>query len=183
MLLRLAIGLAFIVVPMLELLLLIKIGQTIGVWLTVALVLGTALTGAYIISRQSVSVLSRTLEALGEGRVPVEPVLDGLFLMVAGVLLLTPGLATDVVALALLIPPLRRSVARATMRWLLARSGIRTKAHGRARGHAGARRSGAERWPPRSDAAASGPIIDVEAERVDEEPAKPRRDGGRGPDL
>src|SRR5262245_38270273 len=103
MLLRLVIGLVLIVVPILELMLLIKIGQAIGVWATLALVLGTGLAGALIISRQSVSVLTRTLQALSEGRPPVEPVLDGLFLLLAGALLLMPGLATDVVALALLV--------------------------------------------------------------------------------
>ena len=101
--LRLAVGLAFIVVPVLELALLIKTGQLIGVWATVALVLTTALTGAVIVSRQSLSVVRRTLEALSEGRPPVAPVVDGLFLLVAGVLLLTPGLVTDIVALALLV--------------------------------------------------------------------------------
>jgi len=115
--LRLTVGLVFLVVPMLELLLLIKIGQGIGALPTVALVIGTALTGAYIISRQSLAVVSRALEALSQGRTPMEPVLDGLFLMVAGALLLTPGLITDALALVLLVPPLRRLIARPAMRW------------------------------------------------------------------
>jgi UPF0716 protein FxsA len=172
--LRLAIGLAFIVVPVLELALLIKTGQLIGVWATVALVLTTALTGALIISRQSLSVLRRTLEAIAEGQPPVAPVLDGLFLLVAGALLLTPGLMTDVAALLLLVPPIRRAIARATMRWLLRRARVRVEIYGAdADGAPGARRR-----PP---GIGDGPVIEGEFERMNENPPRPRRSGRRAP--
>lgn len=160
--LRLAVGLVFIVVPMLELLLLIEIGQEIGTLPTVALVIGTALTGAFIISRQSLAVVSRTLEALSQGRPPLEPVLDGLFLLVAGALLLTPGLITDLVALLLLIPPVRRTIARAAMHWALRR----TKAHV----ETFTARSGPEDWHRPTD---DGSVIEGEFERIDERPARP----------
>jgi UPF0716 protein FxsA len=165
--LRLAVGLVFIVVPMLELLLLIQIGQSIGALPTVALVVGTALTGAFIISRQSLAVVSRTLEALSDGRTPVEPVLDGLFLLAAGALLLTPGLITDVVALALLVPPLRRLIARAAMRWALRRTRVHIETF--------TARTGPEGWRPTVD---DGGVIEGEFERIDERPARPRGDGG-----
>ena len=163
--LRLAVGLVFIVVPMLELLLLIEIGQSIGALPTVALVVGTALTGAFIISRQSLAVVSRTLEGLSDGRTPVEPVLDGLFLLVAGALLLTPGLITDVLALALLVPPLRRLIARAAMRWALRRTRVHIEtftAH-----------TGRQGWHPSAD---DGAVIEGEFERIDEKPVGPRGD-------
>ena len=140
--LRLTVGLVFLVVPMLELLLLIKIGQGIGALPTVALVIGTALTGAYIISRQSLAVVSRALEALSQGRTPVEPVLDGLFLMVAGALLLTPGLITDALALVLLVPPLRRLIARTAMRWALRRTRVHVETF--------TAEAGPHHWPPDS---------------------------------
>jgi len=108
---RLVVGLALIAVPVLELALLIKIGQWIGVWATAALVVATAFTGILIISQQSFTVMRRTLEAVSEGRPPVVQVLDGLFLTIAGALFLTPGLLTDVLALLLLVPPIRRAVA------------------------------------------------------------------------
>jgi UPF0716 protein FxsA len=175
MLLRLAVGLVFIVVPLLELMLLIKIGQGIGVLATVALVLGTAATGAFIISRQSLAVVTRTLEAASEGRPPVEPVLDGLFLLIAGALLLTPGLLTDAVALALLVPPVRRAIARACVRWVMRRADVRLATY--TRGDAGPERS------PPSAGLGDGPIIEGEYERMDERPAShrngPRRDNGR----
>ena len=122
-------------------------------------VVTTALTGAFIISRQSLAVLRRTLEAVSEGRPPVEPVLDGLFLLVAGALLLTPGLVTDAVALALLVPPVRRAVARASVRWLLRRARLRVEIHGD---------GGATARPKRRAGRRPGrPIIEGEFERVD----------------
>lgn len=172
--LRLAVGLAFIVVPVLELALLIKTGQVIGVWATVALVLTTAFTGALIISRQSLSVLSRTLEAVAEGQPPVAPVLDGLFLLVAGALLLTPGLMTDAVALLLLVPPVRRTIARATVRWLLRRAHVHVEVY----------RADADRTPDaprRPPGIGGGPIIEGEFERMDEKAPQPRRNSRRAP--
>ncbi len=163
MLMRLAVGLIFIVVPVLELMLLIRIGQSIGALATVALVLTTALTGAFIISRQSLTVVTRTLEAASEGRPPVGPVLDALFLLVAGALLLTPGLITDVVALALLVPPVRRAVARASVRWLIRRAEVRVTTFRRTH-----RASGPDRKAPPAAGLGSGPIIEGEFERVDE---------------
>jgi UPF0716 protein FxsA len=171
--LRLAVGLAFIFVPMLELLLLLKVGQSIGALPTVALVIATAVTGAYIISRQSRTALNRTLEALSEGRAPVEPVLEGLFLMIAGALMLTPGLITDVAALALLVPPVRRLIARATMAWLAERTRIEVETDD---GEAGPSRSGWRRSPGRTG---DGPVIDVEPERVGESGSTPDPEPGR----
>src|SRR5262245_30494989 len=168
--LRLAVGLVFIIVPMLELLLLIKVGQGIGALPTVALVICTALTGAYIISRQSLTVVSRALEALSQGRPPVEPVLDGLFLMAAGALLLTPGLITDVLALVLLVPPLRRLIARTAMRWALRRTRVHIEAY--------AAHGGPEGWRPSAE---DGTIIEGDFERIDERPVRPRGNNGRRP--
>jgi UPF0716 family protein affecting phage T7 exclusion len=80
MLLRMAVGLAFIVVPVLELMLLIRIGQGIGVLPTVALVLGTAATGAYVISRQSLTVGTEPERAPPSAARPGEgPIIEGEF--------------------------------------------------------------------------------------------------------
>jgi UPF0716 protein FxsA len=171
--LRWAVGLAFIVVPVVDLVVLIKIGQVIGGWATAALVVTTALTGALIISRQSLSVLRRTLEAVAAGEPPVAPVLDGLFLMVAGALLLTPGLMTDVAALVLLVPPIRRAIAAAVVRWLLRRADLHIEIYGAdADGTPGARRR-----PP---GIGEGPVIEGEFERMDDE-TPPRRNDRRAP--
>jgi UPF0716 protein FxsA len=164
---RLFLGLFFIVVPVLELALLIRVGQSIGVWPTVALVLGTATTGAMIISRQSFTVVRRTLEAMSEGRMPVAPVLDGLFLMIAGALLLTPGLITDAMALLLLVPPVRRAAAAWGVRRLLRGGQVDVRVY---------RQEGRAAGSP-DDAAggsAQGPVIDGEFERLGERPPQDR---------
>jgi UPF0716 protein FxsA len=168
--LRLAVGLAFIVVPVLDLVLLIKLGQAIGGWATAGVVVAAALTGAVIISRQSLAVLNRTLEAVAEGQPPVAPVLDGLFLMVAGALFLTPGLMTDAVALLLLVPPVRRVIARAAVHWLLRRARLHVEVRG-ADADPGMRR------PP---GIGEGPVIEGEFERLDDEkPPRPHQGGRR----
>lgn len=169
---RLAVGLFLIAIPVLELALLIKIGQAIGVWATVALVVAAAFTGILIISRQSFSVLRQSLEAMNEGRPPVIPVLDGLFLIAAGVLLLTPGLITDALALPLLIPPVRRAVAH----WSVGRL-LKWRMDFEAEDAAGA----TSRHAPDAGAWGKGPIIEGEFERVGDAPKQPRYRNGATP--
>ena len=171
---RLVVGLVLIAVPVLELALLIKIGQWIGVWATATLVVTTAFTGILIISQQSFTVMRRTLEAVSEGRPPVAPVLDGLFLTIAGALFLTPGLLTDVLALLLLVPPIRRAVARWTIGQLLQHRPADIDADGR-RTHDGRE----ERHQP--EAAREGPVIEGEFERLGETPTVARRSNGASP--
>lgn len=165
---RLVAGLLLIAVPVLELALLIKVGQWIGVWPTVVLVVTTAFTGILIVSQQSFTVLRRTLEAVSMGQPPVAQVLDGLFLMVAGLLLLTPGLATDVLALILLIPPIRRAVARWSIKQLL-----------RVRRDLDDDLDQGRRHP--EQAARDGPVIEGEFERLGETATAPRRSNGASP--
>ena len=120
--LRLALAFVFIALPLLELALLVKSGQVIGFWATLAMVMGAGLLGALIVSRQGLKVLRRTQQALAEGRPPVAPVLDGVFLLLAGALLITPGFLSDVLALLLLIPPIRLAVARWSVKQLVKRA-------------------------------------------------------------
>lgn len=164
---RLAIGLVFIVLPFLELAVLIKTGQLIGVWATIGLVMVTALTGSLILSQQGFSATRRALEAMSEGRMPVAPVLDGVFLMIAGALLLTPGLITDVFALLLLVPPVRRAIARWAVQRMLRGAEVHVYRSG----------DDDDRRPPAAPPG-KGPIIEGEFERVDEKPKEPGK-GGR----
>ena len=158
--LRLAVGLFFIALPVLELALLIKTGQKIGLLATSLLVIGAAVAGGAIISRQSFTVVRQTLDALSEGRPPVAGVIDGLFLMLAGFLLAIPGLISDVLAFVLLVPPVRRAFARWSMRQAL---GLRDADEDRAYGTENAgRRAGAS--------TGGGPVIEGEFERLSETP-------------
>jgi len=167
--LRFAVGLFLILLPVLELALLVKLGQGIGVWLTLALLVAAFFLGVAVISQQSTKVLRQTLEAMSEGRAPAASVLDGVFLLTAGGLLLMPGLISDALAFLLLIPPVRHAIARWSMRHALHRVDVHFRdeqareagfgsAQGSSRGHAQTH---------------DGPIIDGEFERLNETSAKP----------
>lgn len=104
--------LLFTVVPLLELYLLVKIGTVVGVWPTIALVLLTGVLGAALARQQGISVLRRLNEDLGSGRIPTDALIDGALILVAGAVLLTPGLLTDALGFFLLIPAGRAAVRK-----------------------------------------------------------------------
>lgn len=100
----------FLLVPLLEIYLLIKVGGIIGAMPTVFLVVFTAVLGAYLIRIQGFSTLARVRETAAKGGIPAIEMLEAAVLLVAGALLLTPGFFTDAIGFACLIPPLRRFV-------------------------------------------------------------------------
>lgn len=102
--------LLFTVVPALELFLLIQLGRHVGFWPTAALVLGTGVVGAWLARREGVKVLRAVNAEMTEGRMPTDHLLDGLLILVAGAVLLTPGLLTDMAGFVLLAPPGRRII-------------------------------------------------------------------------
>ncbi len=103
--------LAFTVVPFLELYLLIGIGRQVGVLPTLGMVLLTGLLGAWLAKREGRRVLRTWRAATAQGRLPEDGILSGALVLVGGVLLVTPGVITDVVGFLLLIPPTRRFIA------------------------------------------------------------------------
>jgi UPF0716 protein FxsA len=117
--------LLFIAVPLIELAILIKLGSLVGLLPTIALVIVTGVAGASLARSQGLRVLLQIRQELAAGRVPVDRLMDGLLILIAGALLLTPGLLTDLVGLAVLIPGPRDFVKRQLGRKLtaLARSG------------------------------------------------------------
>jgi UPF0716 protein FxsA len=110
----------FIVVPILELYVIIQVGQAIGVVPTLALLVADALLGSLLLRQQGRGAWRRFNAALAERRFPGREVADGLMIAVGGTLLLTPGFVTDVFGLALLIPP-SRAVLRRLLRRVAAR--------------------------------------------------------------
>ncbi len=103
-------ALLFIVVPILELVILIRLGQFMGLWPTVALVLAAGFLGAALARFEGARVLIKFQSELAAGRLPTEAAMDGICVMIGGVMLLTPGVLTDLVGLALLFPPTRRGI-------------------------------------------------------------------------
>jgi UPF0716 protein FxsA len=110
----------FIVVPIVELYVIIQVGQAIGVVPTLALLVADALLGSLLLRQQGRGAWRRFNAALAERRFPGREVADGLMIAVGGTLLLTPGFVTDIFGLALLIPP-----SRAVLRGLLRRFAAR----------------------------------------------------------
>lgn len=94
----------FITVPLIELFLFLLVGQRIGIGATFGLVLLTGLLGATLARSQGLRALTRYREALAQGRLPHDAVIDGLLILVAGALLLTPGFLTDTIGFLLLVP-------------------------------------------------------------------------------
>ncbi|MEQ8824103.1 MAG: FxsA family protein [Filomicrobium sp.] len=114
--------LVFIVVPLVEIALLIVVGQHIGLLATILIVIVTAILGTTLLRQQGFGVMARVSQSLAEGKMPVEQAIEGLCLLVAGAFLLTPGLLTDVTGFLLLVPVVRIHLARAILRGFL-RSG------------------------------------------------------------
>ncbi len=110
--------LLFIALPAIELALLIQIGQRIGTGETIGLIVLTGIAGAAMARSQGLRVLSEVQERLGRGEVPADSLVDGLMILVASALLITPGVLTDVIGFLCLVPGVRRLVKRDVMRRL-----------------------------------------------------------------
>lgn len=105
-------ALLFVVVPILELILLIQIGQWVGLVPTLALVLLTGLGGAMLARAEGLRVFFQFQRELASGRLPGQSLLDGISVLIGGAFLLTPGVLTDAVGLSLLFPVTRRWIQR-----------------------------------------------------------------------
>src|SRR6476646_8970183 len=105
----------FIVVPIAELYVIVQVGQAIGIWPTLALLLADALLGSFLLKHQGRGAWRRFNEALAQRRFPGKEVVDGLLIVVGGTLLLAPGFITDIFGLILLIPP-TRAIVRALLK-------------------------------------------------------------------
>ncbi len=113
--------LAFLVVPLVELYVLIQVGQAIGALPTVAILLADSLLGAALMRSQSRAAWRRFLTASRAGRVPAREVVDGALVVFGGALLLTPGFVTDILGVLLLLPPTRALVRRYLVKGVAAR--------------------------------------------------------------
>lgn len=180
----LAMFLLFIAFPIAEIAILISVGGQIGVLATLAIVIGTAVVGTTLLRAQGFGVLARVQDTMMRGEVPVVPAMEGMFLLLAGAFLLTPGLITDTIGIVLLIPPLRTLIAKFVLSRMVRHGALkfgfgrqppewteRTQAPPRGDGKTGAYRG------PR-DMGSGGTVIDGDFERLDDEtidPKSPRR--------
>lgn len=108
--------LLFLVVPLVEIYLLIEVGQVIGALPTIGLCVLTAAIGGALLRQQGLDTLARARRNLDEGHVPALELFEAVALAVGGALLLTPGFATDVIGFACLLPPTRRLLVQFALR-------------------------------------------------------------------
>jgi len=156
------------VLPLIEIALLVKFGQLVGVWLTLVVVVGTAILGAGILQRQGFTTMMRTQEAMMRGEPPVGAMMDGAMMVMAGFFLILPGLITDTMGLLLLIPPVRHFVARRLVAGMFGGADVHVEGF--------ARESRQERRPGSGSRGVEngGPVIEGDFERLDERTVDPR---------
>jgi UPF0716 protein FxsA len=109
--------LIFILVPLIDLIVLLRIGEVLGFWPTLALVLLMGMLGAALARHQGLQTLARINAEIAAGRLPTTPLADGALILLAAALLVTPGFLTDVLGVALLLPPVRRLFRAGLTRW------------------------------------------------------------------
>jgi UPF0716 protein FxsA len=144
----------FIAVPIAELAVIIQVGQAIGVWWTIGILVADSVLGSLLMRAQGRAAWRSFNEALRAGRVPAREVADGVLVIFGGALLLTPGFLSDVVGLLFLLPPTRALIRRVFLREAMRRIAVSM--------------AGARRPPParhRDD--------DVEGTAVDVDPRRP----------
>lgn len=110
--------LIFAIVPVIELSLLIKVGTLIGTLNTVVLVIATAMVGSYLVRMEGLTVIYRFQQNMQEGIFPAEEILDGAMILVAGALLVTPGVLTDIIGFSFVFPMSRMAIKRLLRRYI-----------------------------------------------------------------
>ena len=113
----------FIIIPVVEIYLILKVGSLIGAVPTVAILLFISFAGAWLVRSQGFHILGRIQTELAQGRLPAAELLDGALVLVGGVLLLTPGFFTDFLGLFFLIPASRAVIKQMLGLWLQRRLG------------------------------------------------------------
>ena len=156
---------AFIATPIVEIYVFLQVGGLIGTWPTIAVVLITAFLGTWLLRMQGLATLRRFQASLAQNVLPVGEVFDGLCLLLAGALLLTPGFVTDMIGFLLFVPPLRRFLGRGIAAYLQQRGHL----------HMSATMSSGSRDPrDGAEDRGSGVVIDGDYEEIDPDARKLR---------
>jgi UPF0716 protein FxsA len=109
----------FFIIPLIEIYFLVQVGEQIGAWYTVLLVIITAVIGVSLLRQQGMKTLLKANQAMQAGQMPAQEMFDGLILAVVGVLLVTPGFFTDALGFILLIPLVRKVLMRSLLHKLV----------------------------------------------------------------
>lgn len=114
----------FVLIPILEIATFIQVGSVVGLPLTLLGILLTAIIGAILVRQQGFKALNDARENMAQQKSPVEQVIHGVFILIAGLLLLTPGFLTDSIGFLFLIPVLRITIAKTVWAWVKANGSI-----------------------------------------------------------
>lgn len=159
---KIAVLLGFAALPLLEIALLIRLAQIVGIWWVAAIVIVTAMIGIFIIRRVGLWVFERALSRLSSDRERFTPLFDGFLQVLAGLLLIFPGVISDVLGLVLLIPQVRHSVIKTGLLKLVALFSYQ----------ADVSRESFRATPEETAEAEPGVVIEGEYERLSEKPLK-----------
>jgi UPF0716 protein FxsA len=113
--------LLFIFIPLIEVIIFISIGSSIGILNTVTIIFVTALVGIYLVRRQSISLLFNAQKNLSQGIMPAEEIKGGIFLLISGLLLITPGFFTDFIGFAMFLKPVQNFVGLKAIQYFKSR--------------------------------------------------------------
>ncbi len=111
----------FIAIPLVELYFLFQVGDIIGGFNTIMLIIVTAMAGSYFIRQQGIATFLKAQQNMQQGQLPAMEMLEGLVLVIAGVMLVTPGFITDSFGFILLVPPIRRAFVTAMGKKMIVR--------------------------------------------------------------
>jgi UPF0716 protein FxsA len=121
---ELLLALVFIVAPLAELAVVVQVAGSIGVLNTIGLLVAVSIVGAWLAKQQGLATLRRIQAAIDRGQTPDREVADGALILLAGALMIAPGFVSDVLAILLLIPPIRAVARHALLRQLSRRSTV-----------------------------------------------------------
>ena len=113
--------LLFIFIPLIEIIIFISIASNIGILNTVAIIFVTALVGIYLVRRQGISLLFNAQKNLSQGIMPAEEIKGGIFLLISGLLLITPGFFTDFIGFAMFLKPVQNFVGLKAIQYFKSR--------------------------------------------------------------
>jgi UPF0716 protein FxsA len=146
---------AFILVPIIEIAVFIEVDSQIGLLPTIGIVVLTAVIGTGLLRQQGLSVVFRIQENLQADRIPVRELFDGICLVIAGLLLLTPGFVTDAIGFLLFVAPLRRSLGNYVGQQFIQKANVRFH------------QQESDSHTDMQSSPSSGPVIDGEFKEVD----------------
>ena len=113
--------LLFIFIPLIEVIIFISIGSSLGILNTVTIIFVTALVGIYLVRRQGISLLFNAQQNLSQGIMPAEEIKGGIFLLISGLLLITPGFFTDFIGFAMFLKPVQNFVGLKAIQYFKSR--------------------------------------------------------------